>query len=283
MKEFMRQALWLAVPIVPIPAGAFAVHSPEAILIGALCFSVLVLLVPFFYFLIQKNGFGTEFGAARAGIHLVMGLSLLLLLWGFLWFSVGAEERFWTAAGPVAGTAAAAVVLLVFHSLLLAADYGAAGLYRRLSAQNRKLRAWLALVFLTGLVPGVAIGGMLFLALTGLDQGMMFVFYVSTGLSWILFLKIALAMMAIPLYLFSTESGSPWKRSLQVIFTAFFWFICLYIPLVISLRLPVYGAWRAYADPSYLSIVPFLSDLWLMGIAYFGGKTVTEWIFARGE
>lgn len=283
MKEFMRQALWLAVPIVPIPAGAFAVHTPEAILMGALCFSVLVLLIPFFYFLIQKNGFGREFGAARAGIHLVMGLAFLLLLWGFLWFSVGAEERFWTAAGPVVGTVAAAAVLLVFHGLLLAADYGAAVLYHRLCEKSRAIAAWLALVFLTGLVPGVAIGGMLFLALTGLDQGMMFVFYVSTGLSWILFLKIGLAMMVIPLYLFATESGSQWKRSLQVIFTAFFWFICLYIPLVISLRLPVYGAWRTYADPSYLSIVPFLSDLWLMGIAYVGGKKVTEWIFARGE
>ncbi len=283
MKDFMRQILWLSIPIVPIPAGAFAVHTPQAILIGCLCYSALLLIIPFFYFLIQKHGYGAELGTRRAGIHLVMGMALLLLFWGFLWFSVGAEETFWTTAGTVIGTAAAACVMLVFNGLVLAADYGAARLYGRILEKSRRLASWLGLSFLTGLIPGVAIAGMLFLSFTGLDQGMMFVFYVSTGLSWILFLKIALAMISIPLYVFATESGSQWKRSLQVIFTAFFWLICLYIPLIISLRLPVYGAWRAYADPSYLSIVPFLSDLWLMGVAYVAGKKVTEWIFARGE
>lgn len=283
MKDFLRQVLWLAVCIVPVPAGAFAVHTPEAMLVGALSFSALAVLVPFLYFSFQRSGFGIALGKTRCAVHLVLSLALLILYWTAMWLMLGKEEMLWTAAGPIVGTGAAVISMVLFLVVLLGAVREAAVLYQSVKARHPVWAPWLALVFLTGVIPGMLLCVMLFLALTGLDHGMMFVFYVSTGLSWILFLKIALAMMGIPLYLYFVETGSRWKRSLQVIFTAFFWLICLYIPLIISLRIPTFGPWRMYADPSYFSIFPLVSDGWIMAIAYFGGKKVTEWIFARGN
>lgn len=283
MKDFLRQVLWLSVCIVPVPAGAFAVHTPDAMLVGMLSFSVLATVVPFLYFSFQRRGFGVELGKQRCAVHLVLALAFLLLYWTGVWFMLGQEEMLWTMAGPIVGTGAAVISMVLFLMVLLCAVYEGTALYQAMKAKHPVAAPWLALVFLTGVIPGTLLCVMLFLSFTGLDHGMMFVFYVSTGLTWILFLKIALAMMGIPLYLYFVETGSRWKRSLQVIFTAFFWLICLYIPLIISLRLPIFGAWRIYADPSYLAICPFLSDFWLMAAAYFGGKKVTEWIFARGN
>lgn len=54
-------------------------------------------------------------------------------------------------------------------------------------------------------------------------------------------------------------------------FSGIFWLMLLYIPMVISLHLPQ-ASWQVYMDPSYLPMIPFVSDLWLTGIAIWGGK-----------
>ena len=53
----------------------------------------------------------------------------------------------------------------------------------------------------------------------------------------------------------------------------------IYIPIIISLRLPMAGKWRAYADPAYISLFPVLSDLWSVGLSIIIGGYVVKWIF----
>ena len=72
--------------------------------------------------------------------------------------------------------------------------------------------------------------------------------------------------------------GTKYLRITVCAFSGIFWLMLLYIPMVISLHLPQ-ASWQVYMDPSYLPMIPFVSDLWLTGIAIWGGKKVTEWIF----
>ena len=65
----------------------------------------------------------------------------------------------------------------------------------------------------------------------------------------------------------------------QVVFTALFYLMLIYIPIIISLRLPMAGEWRAYADPAYISLFPVLSDLWSVGLSMIIGGYVAKWIF----
>lgn len=280
VKDFWRQALWLSVCIVPIPAGAFAVHTPDALLVCVLSYTLLALLIPFFYFSVQRAGYGSVWGKKRCAVHLPVSSSLSVLFWMVLWFGIGKEEAFWKAAGPVLGTAAFAALLVLLLAGMLRLDGAFLSLYERLKRRSRSLAEWLALAFFTGFLPSAAAAALLFFALARLDGGMVLVFYLSTGLTWILWAKIILAMMGISFYLYFSQEGPRLNRMIQVVFTAFFWLIFLYIPIVTSLRLDAVGAWRVYADPAYLSIAPWVSDLWLTGAAYWAGKKVTAWIAA---
>lgn len=283
MKDFFRQALWLSVCTVPIPAGAYAVHTPDALAMTFLSFTALAILIPFFFFSVQKSGYGSEWGKKRCGVHLITAASVLSLFWMILWFGIGQEERFWKAAGTVAGTILGTVALVIVMAAILRLDYVFLALYKRLRKKGTFLSRWGALVFFTGCLPGFVLSGLLFFGLTRLDGGMVFVLFVSAGMAWVLYLKIALAMASIAFYLYFSLEQTKLLRAVQVVFTAFFWLLFLYIPMVVSLQLPLTGGWRVYADPAYLSIAPFLSDLWLAGAALWVGEKVTAWIGAAGE
>lgn len=283
MREFLLQVLWLAVLVVPIPAGAFAVHTPDAMLVAFLSYTALATLVPFFYFQVQKSGYGIGEGKRRSAVHLVNALGLLGCFWMAVWFGIAGEERLWQLLGAAAGTALAAAVLVLLLALLLWSDIALLRLYDRISGRREWTARWLGLSFFIGWIPGWLLAALFFFSFTGLDGGMVFFFYMTTGMTWILYMKLFLAMMGICFYLYFGETGSRWRRALQVVFTAIFWLMLVYIPLLASLYLPSAGAWRAYADPSYLSICPFLSDLWLTGAAYAAGRKLTAWIYAAGE
>ena len=143
------------------------------------------------------------------------------------------------------------------------------------------LIVWLASAFFTGLIPGTLLISMVVLFAIGetrLDPftGMLFLMEVMTISFW---MKIALAMMTFGIYLFTQFDGSKGRRAVQTIFTAVFWLMLAFIPFIISTHLPSTGSWRAYGDPSYLSIFPYLSDLWLTGFSIWGADKLTNWIF----
>lgn len=104
-------------------------------------------------------------------------------------------------------------------------------------------------------------------------------FFVSTILEKTFFLKIFLAMVSFAVYLYFALSGTKGRRATQVVFTALFYLMLIYIPIIISLRLPMAGEWRAYADPAYISLFPVLSDLWSVGLSMIIGGYVAKWIF----
>lgn len=281
LHDFLRQALWMAVFAIPIPAGAFAVHSAASLLAGFASFAVLAALVPVFYFAIQKAGFGAAYGARRGAVHLPVSVSVSALFLLFSWFLLTEEEALWKSLGMVPVTALAVAVMAAVVILMLALDYAFLRFYDGICGEKK--RAWLALSFFLGLIPGVVLLSLLVLSLTGIDRGAVFFLFITTGLTWVLFLKIILAMTGISLYLYFAAKGTRTRRMLQVFFTAVLWLILLYIPIVISLRIPAAGAWRTYFDPAYLSIVPFLSDLWLTGLSYLGGRKITDWIYSAAD
>lgn len=279
--DFLRQALWMAVFVIPIPAGAFAVHSAASLLTGFASFALLAALVPVFYFTVQKAGFGAACGGRRGAVHLPVSLSASALFLLFSWFWLTEEEALWKSAGMIPVTALAVCVMAAVVVLMLALDYAFLRVYDCI--RGEKKRAWLALSFLLGLIPGTLLLSLLALSLSGIDRGAVFFLFITTGLTWVLFLKIILAMTGISLYLYFSVKGTRTRRMLQVFFTAVLWLILLYIPIVISLRLPAFGAWRTYFDPAYLSIAPFLSDLWLAGLAYLAGRKITDWIYSAAD
>ena len=94
------------------------------------------------------------------------------------------------------------------------------------------------------------------------------------------FLKIFLAMASFAvLSVFLLCQGQKEDGQHQVVFTALFYLMLIYIPIIISLRLPMAGKWRAYADPAYISLFPVLSDLWSVGLSIIIGGYVVKWIF----
>ena len=70
-------------------------------------------------------------------------------------------------------------------------------------------------------------------------------------------------MASFAVYLYFALSGIKGRRATQVVFTALFYLMLIYIPIIISLRLPMAGEWRAYADPCLLFLCfRSYSDLW---------------------
>lgn len=159
-------------------------------------------------------------------------------------------------------------------------DYLLPALYEKLSEKGACRKVWLGAAYFSGLIPGFAI-----LSFLGLyyANGMRLdpftaSFFLLEVFSFVFYGKIILGMMTFGIYLFLALSGTKGRRITVCAFSGIFWLMLLYIPMVISLHLPQ-ASWQVYMDPSYLPMIPFVSDLWLTGIAIWGGKKVTEWIF----
>ncbi len=281
--DFLKQALWLSVCIVPVPAGAFAVQTADALIWGLLIFTALSTLVPFFYFSMKKSGYNAEWGKRRCAVHLECALSVCGVLWLSLWALAAGGVSFSTGLGPVWSAFIGMVGLLLVTFLIFLMDYGVLALYRRLSCRGEAVTQWLTLSFLIGWIPGTLLTAYFLFALANVGSTVLFVIFMSGGMTWILFLKIVLGIMSIVFYLYFSLEEPRMRRIIQIIFTAFLWFFLLYVPLVISVQLPGFESWRTWADPAYLSVIPFVSELWSVGLACFAGRKITEWIYAAAE
>lgn len=283
LHDFLRQALWLSVCIVPVPAGAFAVQTADMLLVSLLVLAALGTLVPFLYFGAQRTGYGAAYGKRRCAVHLECALSVFLTLFLCVWAAAAGGASLETGLGHAGSAAAGGAGMLLLMLLIFAMDAAAMRLYDRLARGGEKRRQWLALSFFTGWIPGVLLLAAAVLAATGLGMTFLFVLFLAGALNWVLWLKIVTGMMSFAFYLYFSAEGTRTRRTIQVVFSAALWLLLLYAPLVASLQIPGSGAWRAWADPAYLSIVPFLSDLWAVGLAYLGGQKIAAWIYAAAE
>ncbi len=281
--DFLRQALWLSVCIVPIPAGAFAVQTADMLIVSLLSFTALGTLVPFFYYAVQQRGYGAAWGKKRCAAHLECALSVFALLWLFVWSAAANGASLATGLGHIASGALGAAGMLLAMLLIFAMDEGALALYERLRVFGEERRWWLALSFLTGWVPGVVLAAVFALAAANIASPFLFLLFMAGGMTWVLFLKLLLGMMSFAFYLYFSLEGPRLFRMLRVVFSAAIWLLLLYAPLVLSVQIPGFGAWRTFLDPAYLSIFPFLSDLWTVGVAYLAGRKITDWIYAAAE
>ncbi len=281
--DFFRQALWLSAVIVPIPAAAFSVHTPNAVMVSLLSFLILGMAVPFFYFLIRGRGYGAEYGQRRAAVHLICTFSVTAFFWEALWLLFPLEEKLHAAGGAAASLAAAAAVMTAAVVIILRLDYFFMRRYEALKAGGAEKRYWLALAFFTGAVPGSFLLAMLTYSVSGFNGTLFFVFFVTNGLTWALWMKTVIGLMSICFYLYFALPDEKMKRLVRTGFTGIFWFFLLYAPVVISARLTAVGPWRAWADPAYLAIFPYASDLWLTALALLAGRKVTDWIWQAAE
>ncbi len=264
-----RRFLWMAALTVPIPAGAYAVHTPDSILTAAGIFFLLSLLVP--CWILSRGG---ETGKIMAAAHPVCAVCLNLLMdfFVFLWLlseeklSAGTNVLLQGVFGLLGFTAALAAMLL--------ADRIGCFLYRRIGAMWPKQVTWIVFAFYSGAIPGTILATIGILALFSADHGYAAFFFLISGMVIMLYLKIALAMAAVALYLFLGTSGNKWKRLTRAAFTGFFWLALVYACLVAAQTSD--GAWQAV---SYLVIFPYFSDLWLAFVSLYLGTRVTEWIW----
>lgn len=283
--EPLRQSLWLSAGSVPVAAGAYAVHSVPAIQAGLLSFAVLSFFLPFLFFVFQKRGFGAAWGVRRSAVHIVWWAVVLLTFLGVLALSSSGEERLWEGAHPALMTAAAVVILSILVTAMVFLDYGTLHLYDRLRKGAPFVKEWLALTFFIGLVPAAA----LFCVIASSWQTFLLVYEASPQMAlmeaaqlfpMVLLMKAVLAMVSIAVCLVSSGEGSRWQRNLTAVFTALLWLIFTYAPFVLSMEIPGEAPWRLYLDPSYLSAVPLLSDLWTTGLSLYAGRNLSRWIFS---
>ena len=94
-----------------------------------------------------------------------------------------------------------------------------------------------------------------------------------------LYLKVILAMIAIPLYLYSASDGPKMKRAILSVSTGLFWLIITYAPIMISMVLPDSSSWRSWGDPAYLSMLPVISDILAIGISLFAARRIVRWVY----
>ena len=181
---------------------------------------------------------------------------------------------------PIPISIAFFIVLTLFAGVAIMLGYVLPALYEKLAEKGACRKVWLGAAYFSGLIPGFAI-----LSFLGLyyANGMRLdpftaSFFLLEVFSFVFYGKIILGMMTFGIYLFLALSGTKGRRITVCAFSGIFWLMLLYIPMVISLHLPQ-ASWQVYMDPSYLPMIPFVSDLWLTGIAIWGGKKVTEWIF----
>ncbi len=279
-RNFIHQLLWLMAVVVPWGIGGFLVHTSQAMALGLAVYWGAGLLVPLVFFLVQQKGYGSEWGAWRAAVHGPVWIALVILqlvvFWSYLPIINGAFK-----ANPVPISLLVFCVLLLLVAITVVLDYALCRVYEKLGEKKEFYKLWAGTSFFTGVIPGVAI-----LAFLGLYYGngmRLDPFTASLFLleifSYIFYGKIALGMVTFGTYVFGAQEGNKGKRLTMAAFGGIFWLMLLYIPFVISVNLPGDASWRAYFDPSYLSVFPVLSDLWLNGLALLAGRKVTEWIF----
>ena len=58
--------------------GRYSVHSPAAVGAAWLSWGVLAGIVPFLFFVFQKQGYGIEYGGKRSAVHLIWWICFMI-------------------------------------------------------------------------------------------------------------------------------------------------------------------------------------------------------------
>lgn len=279
-KDCIKQLLWMLALTIPWGLGGFVVHTALSLSTGIIAYWAAGLFVPLIFYLVQRKGWGSELGAVRAAVHVPLWLSFVVVEMVVFWNYLPSIDRMWKSSPAPAGLAAF-LALSVFVLLAFFLDRKLAILYGRLKGENALAAEWLGCAFFSGLIPGTAMISFLGLYYAGGMRLDPFTasFFLMEIFGIVFYGKIFLAMMTFGLFLFLSLEGTKGERAVTSVFSAIFWLFLLFIPVVVSSRITGSGLWRAYLDPSYLSVFPYLSDLWLTGFALMGAKRLTRWIF----
>lgn len=279
-KDCIKQLLWLLALTVPWGLGGFVVHTAFSLSLGTIVYWAAGLLVPLIFYLVQKKGWGSELGGYRSAVHGPVWISLVIVEMVVFWNYLPSIDRIWkTSSVPAA--AASFLVLSFFVILAFFLDRWISLIYVRLKEKNTLATRWLGSAFFSGLIPGTAMISFLGLYYAGGMRLDPFTasFFLMEIFGFVFYGKILLAMMTFGVFLFLSLEGPRGERAVTSVFSAIFWLFLLFIPVVVSSRITGSGLWRAYLDPSYLSVFPYLSDLWLTGLALMGARRLTAWIF----
>ena len=279
-KDCIKQLLWMLALTIPWGLGGFVVHTALSLSAGIIAYWAAGLFVPLIFYLVQRKGWGSELGAVRVAVHVPLWLSLVVVEMVVFWNYLPSIDRMWKSSPAPAGLAAF-LALSVYVLLAFFLDRKLAILYGRLKDKNALAAEWLGCAFFSGLIPGTAMISFLGLYYAGGMRLDPFTasFFLMEIFGIVFYGKIFLAMMTFGLFLFLSLEGTKGERAVTSVFSAIFWLFLLFIPVVVSSRITGSGLWRAYLDPSYLSVFPYLSDLWLTGFALMGAKRLTRWIF----
>lgn len=279
-KDCIKQMLWLLALTIPWGLGGFVVHTAFSLSLGTIVYWAAGLLVPLIFYLVQKKGWGSELGGLRGAVHGPVWISLVIVEMVVFWNYLPSIDRIWKTS-PVPAAAAAFLVLSFFVILAFFLDRGLSLIYVRLKEKNTLAAWWLGSAFFSGLIPGTAMISFLGLYYAGGMRLDPFTasFFLMEIFGFVFYGKILLAMMTFGIFLFLSLEGPRGERAVTSVFSAIFWLFLLFIPVVVSSRITGSGLWRAYLDPSYLSVFPYLSDLWLTGLALMGARRLTAWIF----
>lgn len=279
-KDCIKQLLWLLALTIPWGLGGFVVHTAFSLSLGTIVYWAAGLLVPLIFYLVQKKGWGSELGGLRGAVHGPVWISLVIVEMVVFWNYLPSIDRIWKTS-PVPAAAAAFLVFSFFVILAFFLDRGLSLIYVRLKEKNTLAARWLGSAFFSGLIPGTAMISFLGLYYAGGMRLDPFTasFFLMEIFGFVFYGKILLAMMTFGVFLFLSLEGPRGERAVTSVFSAIFWLFLLFIPVVVSSRITGSGLWRAYLDPSYLSVFPYLSDLWLTGLALMGARRLTAWIF----
>lgn len=279
-KDCIKPMLWLLALTIPWGLGGFVVHTAFSLSLGTIVYWAAGLLVPLIFYLVQKKGWGSELGGYRSAVHGPVWISLVIVELVVFWNYLPSIDRIWKIS-PVPAAAASFLVLSFFVILAFFLDRWISLIYVRLKEKNTLAARWLGSAFFSGLIPGTAMISFLGLYYAGGMRLDPFTasFFLMEIFGFVFYGKILLAMMTFGVFLFLSLEGPRGERAVTSVFSAIFWLFLLFIPVVVSSRITGSGLWRAYLDPSYLSVFPYLSDLWLTGLALMGARRLTAWIF----
>lgn len=279
-KDCIKQLLWLLALTIPWGLGGFVVHTAFSLSLGTIVYWAAGLLVPLIFYLVQKKGWGSELGGLRGAVHGPVWISLVIVEMVVFWNYLPSIDRIWKTS-PVPAAAASFLALSFFVILAFFLDRWLSLIYVRLKEKNTLAARWLGSAFFSGLIPGTAMISFLGLYYAGGMRLDPFTasFFLMEIFGFVFYGKILLAMMTFGVFLFLSLEGPRGERAVTSVFSAIFWLFLLFIPVVVSSRITGSGLWRAYLDPSYLSVFPYLSDLWLTGLALMGARRLTAWIF----
>ena len=279
-KDCIKQMLWLLALTIPWGLGGFVVHTAFSLSLGTIVYWAAGLLVPLIFYLVQKKGWGSELGGYRSAVHGPVWISLVIVELVVFWNYLPSIDRIWKIS-PVPAAAASFLVLSFIVILAFFLDRWISLIYVRLKEKNTLAARWLGSAFFSGLIPGTAMISFLGLYYAGGMRLDPFTasFFLMEIFGFVFYGKILLAMMTFGVFLFLSLEGPRGERAVTSVFSAIFWLFLLFIPVVVSSRITGSGLWRAYLDPSYLSVFPYLSDLWLTGLALMGARRLTAWIF----